>query len=131
MNPILAVVLAVAFLVGCTKKDASPEVRVPQNIETTRRGIAPPTEAQRKAMSDCITRKGQKLPERPTFTDDQRKTMVKCKTDTRTAGMAAFQACVKKAGIKLPEPPSAELRKAVMECRQEVMPMLQPPQAPR
>jgi hypothetical protein len=124
----LAMVALLLFL-GCTKKQDASNGRQPQG-EPGRRSVAPPTDEQRKMMADCLTRKGQKLPERPNFTAEQRQTMVKCKNDNRAGGMEAFQACVKKAGIKLPEPPTAELRKAVMECRQEVFPNQVPPSAP-
>lgn len=119
MKFFLAAALGLLLTLGCTKKNDA-EMRRPQGAEGRR--ISPPTEDQRKALTDCVARKGQKMPERPIFTEAQRASMVKCKTENRESGLEGFQKCVKKEGIVLPTPPSPELRKAVMECRQEVMP---------
>jgi hypothetical protein len=117
----LLVLLAVVAFAGCSfKKEPGAGAREPQNADGMRRSIAPPSEEQRRQMTDCLSRKGQKMPERPNFTAEQRAAMVKCKDESAQRGMEAFQACVKKAGVQLPPPPSPELRKAVMECRQEI-----------
>ena len=123
MKLILVAALSLLLTLGCTKKkDASnAEMRRPQGADGTRRPISPPTEEQRKALTDCVRGKGQRMPERPNFTEAQRASMVECKTENRDSGLDGFQKCVKKAGIVLPAPPTPELRKAVMECRQEVM----------
>lgn len=117
----LALATGLVFALGCTKTNPGNEMRQPQNADSTRRRVAPPSEEQRRLMADCIGKKGQKLPERPQLSEEQRQTMVKCKTDNREGGLPAFQKCVQKAGIRLPEPPSQELRQAIMECRQEIM----------
>jgi len=124
MKLYLAAALGLLLTLGCTKKEdaSNAETRRPQGADGMRRPISPPTEDQRKALTDCVTRKGQKMPERPNFTEAQRASMVKCKTENRDSGLDGFQKCVKQAGIVLPAPPTPELRKAVMECRQEVMP---------
>ncbi|MBY0372318.1 DUF3053 domain-containing protein [bacterium] len=72
---------------------------------------------QRKAFEACLQTKGIAVPERPAFTDAQKKAFETCRGQGE--GREDFKACMSEQGVALPKRPdmSAEQRVAIHECR--------------